>query len=78
MPLDGGPSMLVEFTLRLREDGGTTLHLRESGFERPEHPSGNADGWTDELGELVAYLAGDGAIAVAWSLGLRVPKRAMP
>jgi hypothetical protein len=41
---------------RSRDDGGTTLKLRESGFERPEDRRDNVGGWKHELGELVEYL----------------------
>src|SRR5262249_14163101 len=51
----------VEVTLRPNADG-TTLTLVESGFAQvtdEEHKrtfGGNSEGWTHELGELVAYL----------------------
>ncbi|MCW6005286.1 SRPBCC family protein [Micromonospora sp. CPCC 205371] len=53
----------VEFTLE-PAGAGTTLTMVETGFAQlpePEHKtalSGNTDGWTNELGELVAYLDG--------------------
>jgi len=53
----------VEFTLR-PNDSGTTLTVVETGFGQladTEHKAafgGNTDGWTNELGELVAYLNG--------------------
>jgi uncharacterized protein YndB with AHSA1/START domain len=53
----------VEFTLE-PTDTGTTLTVVESGFAQlPEDSyhkafSGNTEGWTHELGELVAYLDG--------------------
>ena len=54
----------VEFTLE-PTGTGTTLTLVESGFaqlpdakERQAAHSGNTEGWTHELGELVAYLDG--------------------
>lgn len=55
-PVDEGPSTLVEWRLTPRDDGGTTLELRESGFERPEDRQDNVGGWKHELGELVEYL----------------------
>ena len=55
--LDETPSTLVEWTLTPRANGGTTLHLRESGFVRREDFEGNDRGWTQELGELVEYLS---------------------
>jgi uncharacterized protein YndB with AHSA1/START domain len=51
----------VEFTLR-PHGSGTTLTMVETGFgqlNNDEHKAafgGNTDGWTNELGELVAYL----------------------
>jgi len=48
----------VEWTLSERPDGGTTLHLRESGFDTQKHFEENSGGWRSELGELVQYLAG--------------------
>jgi uncharacterized protein YndB with AHSA1/START domain len=54
----------VEFTLE-PTDAGTTLTMVESGFaqvpDADAHQaafSGNTKGWTNELGELVAYLDG--------------------
>lgn len=49
---------LVEWWLDARADGGTTLRMRESGFTTPKHRDGNDEGWTEELGELEALLAG--------------------
>jgi uncharacterized protein YndB with AHSA1/START domain len=62
---DGDPRRTyVEFTLE-PTGTGTTLTMVESGFAQvPEagaHDaaySGNTRGWTNELGELVAYLDG--------------------
>ncbi|MEM6704533.1 MAG: SRPBCC domain-containing protein [Acidobacteriota bacterium] len=48
---------LVEFTLTPRADGGTTLHLKESGFDNQKNYEDNDGGWDSELGELVGYLA---------------------
>ncbi len=54
----------VEFTLA-PTGSGTTLTMVESGFaqvpDAKDHKaaySGNTEGWTNELGELVAYLDG--------------------
>ena len=53
----------VEFTLEPNRSG-TTLTMVETGFAQrpdPEHKAafaGNTGGWTNELGELVAYLDG--------------------
>lgn len=59
---DGDPRRtLVEFTLE-PNGAGTTLTMVESGFgglDEAEHKAafgGNTEGWTSELGELVAYL----------------------
>lgn len=46
----------VEWQLTERPDGGTSLMVRESGFEDPVQRSGNVDGWNAETAELVAYL----------------------
>ena len=54
---DDAPSTLVEWTLTAREDGGTTLYLRESGFLTDKHKGENEGGWTAELGELVMFLS---------------------
>jgi uncharacterized protein YndB with AHSA1/START domain len=65
-PVDGGPSTLVEFRLEPLAEGGTRLHLRESGFERPEDRVANSGGWLEELGELAAFLAEH-----RWEAGIR-------
>lgn len=62
---DGDPRRTyVEFTLE-PTGAGTTLTMVESGFAQlPDAEahgaaySGNTKGWTNELGELVAYLDG--------------------
>jgi uncharacterized protein YndB with AHSA1/START domain len=56
-PFDEAPSTRVEWTLTPREDGGTTLHLRESGFRTDLHHRQNTEGWEEELAELVGLLA---------------------
>lgn len=56
-PVDQGASTLVEWTLSPRDDGGTTLHLRESGFVREEDRQQNVEGWRAELAELQELLA---------------------
>lgn len=48
----------VEWQLTERPDGGTTLMVRESGFEDPVQRAGNVDGWDSETAELVAFLDG--------------------
>lgn len=56
VPLEDGPRTTVEWRLEAREDGGTTLRLRESGFTEPKYRDLNDAGWDKELGELVVYL----------------------
>ena len=56
MAFDHAPSTRVEWTLDPREDGGTTLHLKESGFLTDKHHQENTGGWDSELGELVDFL----------------------
>lgn len=56
-------STLVRFTL-IPEGDGTTLTVVESGFDRLGDGAraamdANRGGWTSELDELVAFLAGD-------------------
>ena len=57
---DGRPleeySTRVEWTLDERPDGGTTLTVRESGFDNPDHVKMNTHGWTEELAQLVEFL----------------------
>ncbi|MGH2381332.1 MAG: SRPBCC domain-containing protein [Candidatus Limnocylindria bacterium] len=50
---------LVEWWVEGRDNGGTTLRLRESGFRLETHRSGNEDGWTEELAELSELLTRD-------------------
>ena len=64
LPEDDPRRTYVEFTLE-PTDAGTTLTMVESGFaqlpdagERDVAYSGNTQGWTSELGELVEYLDG--------------------
>ena len=64
LPADDPRRTYVEFTLE-PTGTGTTLTMVESGFAQlpgaDEHKaafSGNTEGWTHELGELVAYLDG--------------------
>ncbi|MEJ2085916.1 MAG: SRPBCC domain-containing protein [Acidobacteriota bacterium] len=56
--IDEGVSTLVEWTLREREDGGTTLELRESGFVREQDREMNSGGWDEELEHLRQHLLG--------------------
>ena len=54
--LDETDTTLVEWTLTPRDDGGTTLHLRESGFKSEAYRDDNDGGWDAELGELLELL----------------------
>lgn len=53
---DDAPSTLVEWSLTPRKGGGTILRLRESGFRTDLHQQQNTEGWSEELGELRAFL----------------------
>lgn len=53
---DDAPATRVEWLLTPRENGGTSLRLRESGFRTDLHHRQNTDGWDEELGELVTLL----------------------
>lgn len=55
-PLEKATVTLVEWWLDPREDGGTALRLKESGFVSPERRAGNDEGWTEELAELSALI----------------------
>ena len=55
--LDSALATLVELRLTRREDGGTILDLRESGFAHEKNRQENDGGWDHELGRLVDYLA---------------------
>jgi uncharacterized protein YndB with AHSA1/START domain len=63
LPADDPRRTYVEFTLAPTATG-TSLTMVESGFAQLADPEfkkafgGNNDGWTNELGELVAYLDG--------------------
>lgn len=50
-------STTVEWTLTPNDQGGTTLHVKESGFDTAKHFEMNSSGWTEELQELVDYIA---------------------
>ena len=54
---DRAPSTRVEWVLTAREDGGTTLRLRESGFLTDDHHQQNTEGWDEELAELVDLVS---------------------
>ncbi|MDX1643246.1 MAG: SRPBCC domain-containing protein [Thermoanaerobaculia bacterium] len=62
--LDETDTTLVEWTLTPRDGGGTTLHLRESGFVAESYRDENDAGWDHELGELVEHL-GEPEAAIA-------------
>ena len=51
---DDAPATRVEWTLSPGSSGGTTLHLRETGFLTDLHRGQNDEGWDAELGELSA------------------------
>jgi uncharacterized protein YndB with AHSA1/START domain len=64
LPEDDPRRTYVEFTLEPTSTG-TTLSVVETGFAQVSDPAGhqkaytgNCDGWTHELDELVAYLDG--------------------
>ena len=61
-----GDSTEVEWRLDPLPDGGTRLHLRESGFDTDKARFGNVEGWVSELGELAAFLADE-----PWQAGIR-------
>jgi uncharacterized protein YndB with AHSA1/START domain len=56
VPFAADRATRVEWTLERGEGGGTTLHLRESGFRTEEHFGQNDQGWTHELGELTRLI----------------------
>ena len=56
-PLEETVTTEVEWILEPRDDGGTTLSVRESGFASQADRTENDKGWDAELGELVALLA---------------------
>jgi uncharacterized protein YndB with AHSA1/START domain len=64
-----GTTTRVEWRLEARADGGTTLFLRESGFQEAKHREENVSGWAQELAELRAHLAATGSAGSAGSGG---------
>ncbi len=56
VPIDADVATLVEWTLTEREDGGTLLSVRESGFATDERREENEGGWTQELGHLLSFV----------------------
>ncbi len=53
---DEGPTTRVEWNLAERDNGGTVLVLRETGFESLEALEENSGGWDSELGELTQRI----------------------
>ena len=53
---EDAPATRVEWTLTPRDDGGTTLRLRETGFRTDLHHRQNTEGWDEELAELTTLL----------------------
>ena len=51
------PSTRVEWKLAERDNGGTVLTLRETGFLTDFHYQENIKGWRHELGELARLLS---------------------
>jgi uncharacterized protein YndB with AHSA1/START domain len=64
-PIDETAS-LVEWRLEPKADGGTVLHMRETGLTTAKDRTQNSLGWLHELGELVAHLAVE-----PWQAGVR-------
>jgi uncharacterized protein YndB with AHSA1/START domain len=61
-----GPSTLVEIELRESPRGGTTLTLRETGFEDAPARADNVGGWFGAFEGLARHLA-----AEPWEAGIR-------
>lgn len=57
-PISEAKTTLVEWTLEPMDNGGTRLHMLETGFERDQDRAENVQGWAHELAELVTYLGG--------------------
>ena len=55
--LENTESTRVVWDLGSLEGGGSTLHMRESGFTSEEAREENVGGWIHELGHLREYLA---------------------
>ena len=53
---EDAPATRVEWTLTPTANGGTSLHLRETGFRTDLHQGQNDEGWDAELGELKELL----------------------
>lgn len=54
---EDAPATRVVWALTPNADGGTTLHLRETGFRTDLHHRQNDEGWDAELAELSDLLA---------------------
>ena len=54
---DADEVLLTEWLLQARKDGGTDLHLVESGFRGPESRVNNTHGWDEQLTNLEAAVA---------------------
>jgi uncharacterized protein YndB with AHSA1/START domain len=65
-PITEGTSTLVEWWLDAAPGGGTSVRLRESGFQREGDRSVNVQGWFDELPALAAHVAEE-----TWEAGIR-------
>lgn len=76
--VDEGPRTTVEWTLTRREDGGTTLRVRETGFADPKHREQNDAGWDQELEELVQHLEEDPVSRARPTEGRRAGSRPRP
>jgi len=57
VPFHDAPHTTVVWELTPRDDGGTTLRLRETGFLTDLHHSQNNGGWDEELAELFALAS---------------------
>ena len=55
---EDAPATRIEWTVGPVAGGGTTLHLRETGFLTDLHRGQNDEGWDQELGELSELLGG--------------------
>ena len=53
---DAGEVLLTEWLLQPRDDGGTDLHLVESGFRGPGSFGDNSGGWDDEVLPLLVKV----------------------
>ena len=53
---EDAPHTTVEWVLTEREDGGTTLRLKETGFLTDKHRGQNDEGWDEELEHLSGLL----------------------